>query len=69
VIAMSRATLIPITLGCVLLGLTYGLGLSLGWSNGAMGVAAVISCVATAVTRAMLAHGATRRATAGPKRP
>jgi hypothetical protein len=65
---MSRATLIPLVVGGVLLALTYGLGLGLGWSNGAMGVGAVITCVAAAVTRAMLAHGATLRATAGPKR-
>jgi hypothetical protein len=56
VLAMSRETLIPIALACVLVGLTYGLGLTLGWSSGAMGVGAVVACVATAATRVLLAH-------------
>ena len=55
-IAVGRATSIPIALGAVLLALTYGLGLGLDWSNGATGIGAVITCVAVAVTRTTLAH-------------
>jgi hypothetical protein len=65
---MSRATLIPILilLGCLLVGLTYALGLGLGWSNGAMGVCAVITCVAVAVTRTTLVHNEALRHRAEP---
>jgi hypothetical protein len=65
---MSRATLIPILLGCALVGLTYGLGLGLGWSNGAMGVCAVIACVAVAVARTTLVHNEALRRGAEPDR-
>ena len=65
-IAVGRATSIPIALGVVLLALTYGLGLGLDWSNGAMGIGAVITCVAVAVTRTTLAHNDALRDRAEP---
>ena len=65
-LAVSRTTLIPIAVACVLLVATYGLGLALGWSAGAMGVGVVLACVTTAVVRAMLAHPAKRGPAPGP---
>jgi hypothetical protein len=66
VIAVGRATWIPIALGVVLLALTYGLGLGLDWSNGAIGMGAVITCVTVAVTRTTLAHNHALRDRAEP---
>jgi hypothetical protein len=52
---------VPWIVGFTLIALVYTLGLSLGWSNGALGVGGLIACVAGALVRGQMAGHFTRR--------